>query len=164
MIYKSHASIHTIEEFEKITLWWSSDESWCFKEWKAKTDEAWSSGRWLEKILQLKDAPIARFIHLPLLCKLWTVQILGAFGMDLSKQFLNESCGAWIQWTRASLMKKSTRIDEKSVMKFWRIWENWREKQLGSWRIKCGYDSVMISDIYHILIPFLNHNHQIWLD
>lgn len=157
--------IWAMEIFEKSPYGDGRCESWCFKEWKAKTDEAWSSGRWLEKILQLKDAPIARFIHLPLLCKLWTIQILGAFGMDLSKQFLNESCGAWIQWTRASLMKKSTRIDEKSVMKFWRIWENWREIQL--WFLKNVIVisiSVIIKVLYQCLIPSLNHNYQIWLD
>jgi hypothetical protein len=35
-------------------------------------------------------------MELPLLCKLWTVGILEAFGMDSMKQFFLKVYGAWI--------------------------------------------------------------------
>jgi hypothetical protein len=46
----------------------------------------------LEKDPQLNDAPTARMKKFPLMCKLWTVEILDAFATDLSKQMWIKAC------------------------------------------------------------------------
>jgi hypothetical protein len=84
----------------------------------------------LQCLARSKIAPDARTSKRPWKCKLATVHDLQWYGNGLVKQMCIKACGEWIKQESSNLMKNSWWNVEKCVMRSWRIWENWREKQL----------------------------------